>query len=127
MASKQPFRIPRFRSEAQETEWWRSPAGIRYAEGASERARSEGNYLITRGPLTARDIGRLKALIPKLQPVSIRFARADIEDAKTIAQRQGIGYQTVLKQAVRSGLDAMLRAASARAAHPGPRTKKAAH
>ena len=36
--------------------------------------------------------------------VSIRLSVADIELAKNIASKRGTGYQTVLKQAIRSGL-----------------------
>jgi predicted DNA binding CopG/RHH family protein len=38
------------------------------------------------------------------RPVSLRLSIADIELAKSLASQRGIGYQTVLKQAIRSGL-----------------------
>jgi predicted DNA binding CopG/RHH family protein len=36
--------------------------------------------------------------------ISIRLPVADLELAKDIAKKQGIGYQTVLKHAIRKGL-----------------------
>jgi predicted DNA binding CopG/RHH family protein len=36
--------------------------------------------------------------------ISIRVPVADIERAQEIADKQGVGYQTVLKQAIREGL-----------------------
>ena len=38
------------------------------------------------------------------RPVSLRLSIADIELAKSLASQRGIGYQTVLKQAIRKGL-----------------------
>jgi len=36
--------------------------------------------------------------------ISIRVPIADLEQAQQIAERTGVGYQTVLKQAIREGL-----------------------
>jgi len=36
--------------------------------------------------------------------ISIRLPLADLETARRIAEKRGIGYQTVLKQAIRVGL-----------------------
>jgi predicted DNA binding CopG/RHH family protein len=36
--------------------------------------------------------------------ISLRVPVADIERAQEIANKQGVGYQTVLKQAIREGL-----------------------
>jgi predicted DNA binding CopG/RHH family protein len=36
--------------------------------------------------------------------ISIRIPIADLEHAKRIAERTGVGYQTVLKRAIREGL-----------------------
>jgi predicted DNA binding CopG/RHH family protein len=36
--------------------------------------------------------------------ISIRVPIADLEQAQQIAERTGVGYQTVLKQAIRAGL-----------------------
>jgi predicted DNA binding CopG/RHH family protein len=39
-----------------------------------------------------------------MKAISIRVPVADIERAQEIADKQGVGYQTVLKQAIREGL-----------------------
>jgi predicted DNA binding CopG/RHH family protein len=39
-----------------------------------------------------------------LRAISIRLPVADIELAKKIAGKRGIGYQTLLKHAIREGL-----------------------
>jgi predicted DNA binding CopG/RHH family protein len=39
------------------------------------------------------------------RPISIRLSIADIELAKSIASRRGTGYQTVIKEAIRLGLE----------------------
>lgn len=36
--------------------------------------------------------------------ISIRVPIADLEQAQRIAEKTGVGYQTVLKQAIRRGL-----------------------
>ncbi len=36
--------------------------------------------------------------------ISIRVPIADLEEAQRIAEKAGVGYQTVLKQAIREGL-----------------------
>jgi predicted DNA binding CopG/RHH family protein len=36
--------------------------------------------------------------------ISIRVPIADLEQAQRIAKKTGVGYQTVLKQAIREGL-----------------------
>jgi predicted DNA binding CopG/RHH family protein len=36
--------------------------------------------------------------------ISLRVPIADLERAKRIAEKSGVGYQTVLKQAIREGL-----------------------
>lgn len=102
--------MPNFASEAEEAEWWNSPAGIRYAEHTGEQARSAGVYLRPKAPVTTADLERLRenARLMELRPISIRLPEQDIADAKAIAEAEGIGYQVVLKQAARAGLDALL-------------------
>jgi hypothetical protein len=38
------------------------------------------------------------------QAISLRVSIADIEMARALAEKQGVGYQTVLKQAIHEGL-----------------------
>jgi hypothetical protein len=64
-----------------------------------------------KGPITADEVDRVLAQAKRmtvLKSVSIRYPVQDLEDAKAVAQQEGIGYQQVLKSATRIGLDAML-------------------
>lgn len=109
--ARKTLEMPRFASEADEAEWWNSPAGVRYAEQTSEITQAAGVYLRPMAPVTIEDLQRLReaARLLQLRPISIRLPEQDIADAKVIADSQGIGYQLVLKQAARAGLDAMLK------------------
>ena len=42
------------------------------------------------------------------QSVSLRIPLADLEAAKKIAEKTGIGYQTVLKEMIHEGLQRVL-------------------
>jgi len=94
----------------EEADWYASPEGapadaarIRTALKNGTLVRSSGSHI----PRTSRDV--LKTLMEQAKanaarPVSIRLSIADIEIAKRIASKRGIGYQTVLRQAIRYGL-----------------------
>ena len=45
-----------------------------------------------------------RAKLNATRSISIRVPIADLERAQRIAEKAGIGYQTVLKQAIREGL-----------------------
>ncbi|MBZ5619945.1 MAG: hypothetical protein LAQ69_14670 [Acidobacteriia bacterium] len=97
-------------SKIEETDWYASPAGRRQTQREFERALKDGTLVRSSGsriPRTNPDV--LKTLLEQAKAnatraVSIRLPIADIELAKSIASKQGIGYQTVLKQAIRNGL-----------------------
>lgn len=42
--------------------------------------------------------------VDRTQQLTLRIAVSDVERARAIAKDKGIGYQTVLKQAIRKGL-----------------------
>jgi len=89
--------MPRFKSESEEADWWASPAGRAYLKQRSAEARSKGT----------RASG--SALVAKLNKrssiqIAIRLAETDLAQARKIADRKGIGYQTLLKILVREGL-----------------------
>jgi hypothetical protein len=93
-----------------ETDWYASPAGRRQTQREFERALKNGTLIRSSGsrlPRTNPDI--LETLLKQAKanatrPVSLRLSIADIELAKSLASKRGIGYQTVLKQAIRKGL-----------------------
>jgi hypothetical protein len=93
-----------------ETDWYASPEGRRQTQREFERALKDGTLVHSSGArVTRTNAGVLKTLLEQAKlnatrPVSIRLSVADIELAKNIASRRGIGYQTVLKEAIRHGL-----------------------
>jgi predicted DNA binding CopG/RHH family protein len=83
-------RIPEFKSEKQEAEWWDTNETLIY-----ELMKKHGRLV---GPLTT------VRSTPPTRPVTLRVSEDDIAHAREIAVQRGIGYQTVLKQAIREGL-----------------------
>jgi hypothetical protein len=94
---KKRIEIPKFKSESQEADWWASRAGRDYVRHRSAEAQSKG----------AKPAGsRLIAQVNKKSSVqiAIRLPEGDLEQARKIAGRKGIGYQTLLKMLVHEGL-----------------------
>jgi lipopolysaccharide biosynthesis regulator YciM len=95
--SKTMLEMPKFKTESEEADWWASPAGRAYvkrksAEGRRKGTKAAGSTLVAK--LSKK---------PSLQ-IAIRLPEADIAKAREIAERKGIGYQTLLKMFVREGL-----------------------
>jgi hypothetical protein len=76
-------RIPRFKSEREEAEWW-----------------DKHPEVITQLFLKAKKDGKIKRL-PMIRgatkPLTIRIPIADIETAQELAQKRGLPYQTYIK------------------------------
>jgi predicted DNA binding CopG/RHH family protein len=95
--SKKMLEMPKFKSESEEADWWASPAGRalvkqKSAEGQRKKAKTAGSSLVAK--LNKK---------PSLQ-IAIRLPEADIAQARKIADRKGMGYQTLLRMFVREGL-----------------------
>jgi predicted DNA binding CopG/RHH family protein len=89
--------LPKFKSESEEADWWASPDGRALVKGKSAEAQ--------RKPIKTGG-SRLVAMLNKKRSVqiAIRLPEADLLHARKIAERKGIGYQTLLKMLVREGL-----------------------
>jgi len=88
---------PKFKTESQEADWWASRAGRDYVRRRSAEAQLKG----------AKPAGsRLIAQVNKKSSVqiAIRLPESDLEQARKIADRKGIGYQTLIKMLVHEGL-----------------------
>ena len=103
--------MPNFKSEAEEPDWYATPAGRRQTQREFERAIKDGTLVANPGGLNIpqtdpRILAELLARAKEkaTQAISLRVSVADIEAAKKIAAKRGVGYQTVLKQAIRDGL-----------------------
>ena len=95
--NKKSVQMPKFRSESEEADWWASPEGRAYVKQKSAEAQSQGTK--ARG-------SSLVAMLNKKSSVqiAIRLPETDLAQARKIAERKGIGYQTFLKMFVREGL-----------------------
>lgn len=91
-------------------DWYATPQGRR--ETAREFARALRTGTLSRSPglkIPRTDPKLLEQLMRQAKEnasraISIRLPVVDLEKAKEIAERTGIGYQTVLKRAIRVGL-----------------------
>ena len=95
--TKKRVEIPKFKNEGQEADWWASKPGRDYVKQKSASAKSKG--VETKG-------SRLVAKLNKESSVqiAIRLPEQDLEHARQIAERKGIGYQTLLRMLVHEGL-----------------------
>src|SRR5260370_39710401 len=91
---RKPLEMPKFKSESEEADWWASATGRNYVKQKSKAApkgiKPSGSSLVAR-------------LNKKCAQIAIRLPVADIEEARKIAGRKGIGYQTLLKMIVHEG------------------------
>ena len=94
---KKSLKMPKFRTESEEADWWASPAGRAYVKRKSAESQSK--------KLKVAESSLVAALTKKSSvQIAIRLPEADIAQARKIAERKGIGYQTLLKMLLREGL-----------------------
>ena len=102
--------VPKFKSESEEADWLASPQARRRTQREFARALKDGSLIHTAGSkITKTDPRVLEQLMEAAKrsatrSISIRVPIADLEQARRIAERAGVGYQTVLKRAIREGL-----------------------
>lgn len=95
--NKKTLVMPKFKSEGEEANWWASRAGRAYVKQKAAEAESKGTRV------------RGSSLIEKLNQkssvqIALRLPEADISQARKLADRKGLGYQTLLKMLVHEGL-----------------------
>ena len=95
--SKKRLQMPKFKSESEEADWWASPTGRAYVKQRSAGARSKGTKATGSGLVT-------KLSNKRSTQIAIRLPGTDLARARKIADRKGIGYQTLLKMLVHEGL-----------------------
>ena len=102
--------VPRFKSEAEEADWYATPEGRRQTQREFVRALRAGSLSRSPGMKAAKTNPKaLQQLMEQAKEratraISIRIPIADLERAERIAEETGVGYQTVLKRAIREGL-----------------------
>ena len=86
--------MPKFKSEGQEADWWASRAGREYVKQKSVGARSR-----TKGSSLVATLNKKSSV-----QIAIRLPASDLAQARKIAERKGIGYQTLVKILLHEGL-----------------------
>ena len=85
--------VPQFASEQDEAKWWSGAEGRAFLKSpARTAAGSAGSKLVAK---LARS-GSVQ--------IALRLPSPDLARARAIAERKGIGYQTLLKMLVHEGL-----------------------
>jgi hypothetical protein len=100
----------RIKSDKEEAGWYATPEGRRQTQREFVRALRAGTLSRSSGLKVAKtDPKALERLMEQAKEsatraISIRIPIADLERAERIAGETGVGYQTVLKRAIREGL-----------------------
>src|SRR5713226_10032542 len=95
--NRKTIQMPKFETESEEADWWASRAGRDYVKGKSAEAQSKGTKVKGSGILAK--LNRKSSI-----QIAIRLPQADIAQARELAERKGLGYQTLLKMLVHEGL-----------------------
>jgi predicted DNA binding CopG/RHH family protein len=95
--NKKTSKMPNFKSESEEADWWASRAGRAYLKQKSAEAQLAGNN--APGSSLVAKINRTRSV-----QIAIRLPQADLAQARKLAERKGLGYQTLLKMLVHEGL-----------------------
>ncbi len=93
--TKQPLTKPDFKNKDEEAQWWASAEGrafLKQQSASSTVDKRRGSSLVSRldGSSSVQ--------------IALRLPAPDIAQAREIAERKGIGYQTLLKMLVHEGL-----------------------
>ncbi len=96
MSSKQ-LQMPKFKTESEEADWWATPEGRAYVKQRSAQARSKG--VNPHGSKLVAELNEKRSI-----QIALRLPGADLARAREVAERKGIGYQTLLKMLVHQGL-----------------------
>ena len=90
-------KMPKFKNESEEADWWASRPGRAYLKQKSAEAQSKG--IKFKGLASVERLNRKSSV-----QIALRLPEADLEQARKLAERKGIGYQTLLKMLVHEGL-----------------------
>jgi hypothetical protein len=84
--------IPKFTNEDEEAKWWASAAGRAFLKRQGAPNNRIGSQLV----------GKLNQT--STIQIALRLPGPDLARAREIAERKGLGYQTLLKMLVHEGL-----------------------
>jgi len=103
-------KLSKVKFDAEEAGWYATPEGRRQTQREFDRALRAGTLSRSAGLNAAKtDPKVLQGLMDQAKEnvtraISIRIPIADLERARRIAEATRVGYQVVLKQAIREGL-----------------------
>jgi predicted DNA binding CopG/RHH family protein len=93
---KKPMaKLPKFANDDEEAAWWASAEGRAFVKQQS----ASGSSRQKKGSTLATGLHRATSV-----QIALRLPAPDVEKAREIAERKGIGYQTLLKMLVHEGL-----------------------
>lgn len=95
--NKKTLEMPKFKNESEEANWWASQAGRDFVKRKSVEAQSKGIKVV--GSRLVAELNRKSSV-----QIAIRLPEADLAQARKLAERKGLGYQTLLKMLVHEGL-----------------------
>ena len=98
MATKKRV-VPKFKDEGEEAEWWYQHRS-QVSRDLKEAAKAGELKILTKERLEERLRARVHS-----RNITIRMQEADIERARRLAEKKGIGYQTYMKILLREALD----------------------
>lgn len=96
--------------KTEDVDWYATAEGRRETQREFTRALREGKIVRSRSAKIAKtDAKTIEQLMQQAKEnatraISLRIPIADLERAKQIAAKTGVGYQLVLKDAIRHGL-----------------------
>jgi predicted DNA binding CopG/RHH family protein len=94
---KKSIEMPSFAHEGEEADWWASRQGREFVKQKSASPARKGS--VAKGSRLVARLGRTTTV-----QIALRLPEPDVEKAREIATRKGIGYQTLLKMLVHEGL-----------------------
>ena len=86
--------VPKFASERAEATWWASDDGRHFLKEQSRRRQKSPH-----GSKLVANLVKAKSV-----QIALRLPSPDLAKAREIAERKGVGYQTLLKMIVHEGL-----------------------
>ncbi len=92
---KKTIQPPAFANEDEEAAWWASRQGREFLKQRS----TEPQKQVAKGSRLVGQLNRTASV-----QIALRLPGPDVEKARELATRKGIGYQTLLKMLVHEGL-----------------------
>ena len=89
--------LPAFKNESEEADWWASREGRSFL-----KQRSAELETLEEKPKGSRLVAGLNKTTSV--QIALRLPETDLAEARRIATRRGIGYQTLLKMLLHEGL-----------------------